>query len=132
MGLGSDFVRSIWSRYFLDLGSEFVGSIWSWFRFTVASVDEIHLFYVPSSTLMLHQCIVAPLMQESLSFDSDMGLYLNFGSPYDNFQDFGTILDLPHLLLHRLCFAHIYKASGNHYFLLFAFALVVLIFQCFV
>ena len=116
----------------MALSSQFVGSIWLWFCFTTASINEIHFDHVPSSTLMLHQCIVAPLMQESLSFDSDMGLYLNFGSPYDDLQDLFTILDLPHLQLHRLFFAHKYKASGNHYFLLFSFSLLILILSCFV
>ena len=111
----------------MPLGSQFVGSIWSWFCLTTASIDEIHFAHVPSSTLMLHQCILAPLMQERLSFDSDMGLYFNFGSPYDDLQDLVRILDLPHLLLHLLRFANIYKASGNHFFLLFSFSSLILI-----
>ena len=101
---------------FVALGSHFVGSIWSSFHFTASSVNEIHFSHVPSSTLMVHQCIVAPLLQESLSFDSDMGLYLHFGSPYDDMQDLATILNLQHLLLHCLYFAHINKPLGNHYF----------------
>ena len=104
---------------FVVLGSHFMGSIWSWFRFTVASVDGIHFAHVPSSTLILHQCIVAPLMQETLVFDLDMGLYLNFGSSYDNMQGLVTIIDLQHLLLHHLCFAHINKPLGNYYFVTF-------------
>ena len=69
---------------------------------------------------MFHQCILAQLMQEILSYDSDMGQYLNFFSPYGDLQNLVTILHLPHLLLHSLCFAHINKPSGNHYLLLFA------------
>ena len=111
----------------MALGSQFVGSIWSWFHFTVALVDGIHFSHVPSSTLMRHQCIVAPLVQERLSFDSDMGLYLHFFSPYGNLQDLLTILNLPHLLMHRLFFAHINNLLGNHYFLLFSFDLLILI-----
>ena len=83
------------------------------------------------SMLMLHQCIVAPLMQEILSFDSDMGLFLNCISAYEDLEDLVTILDLAGLLLHRLCFAHIYKSLGNQYFLLFAFALLVFLLLCF-
>lgn len=93
-----------------------MGSIWSWFRFTIASVNGIHFAHVPSSKLMLHQCIVAPLMQETFSSDSDMGLCLYFGSPYNDMQDLVTIFNSRHLLLHHLCFAHINKPSGNHYF----------------
>ena len=104
-----------------------MGSIWLWFHFIVASVDVIHFAHVPSSTLILHQCILSPLMQESLSFDSDMGLYLHFCSSYDDLQDLITILDLSHLLLHRLCFAHISRRLGNHYFLLFSFVFLILI-----
>ena len=117
---------------FVALCSQFVGSIWSWFHFTASSVEGIHFSHVPSSTLMLHQCIVAPLMQKSLSFDLDMGLYLHFGSPCDDMQDLVTILDLRHLLLHHLCFAHINKPSGNHYFLLFSFTFLILILLCFI
>ena len=109
----------------MALGSQFVGSIWSWFRFTAASVDRIHFAHVPSSTLMLHHCIVSPLMQESLSFDSDMALYLHFCSSYDDLQDLLTIFDLPHSLLHHLCFPHINRPSCNHYFLLFSFVLLI-------
>ena len=79
------------------------------------------------SMLMLHQCIVAPLMQENLSFASNMTLYLNCGSTYQDLEDLVTILDLPSLLLHHLCFAHLYKASGNQYLVLFGFVLLVLI-----
>ena len=67
---------------------------------------------------MFHQHIVSQLMQESLSYDSDMGQYLHFCSPYGDLQNIVTIVHLPHLLLHRLCFAHIKRTSCNHYFLL--------------
>ena len=117
---------------FLPLGSQFVGSIWSWFHFTATLVDGIHFSHVPSSTLMLQQCIVAPLIQESLSFDSYTGVYLHFCSPYDDLQGLLTILDLRHLLLHHFCFAHINKPSRKHYFLLFVFALLILILLCFI
>ena len=116
----------------MPLGSQFMGSIWSSFYFTGALVDGIYFSHVPSFTLMLHHCIAPPLMQESLSFDSDMGLYLHFCSPYDDIQDLLTILDLLHLLLHHLCFAHINRPSGNHYFLLFSFAFLILILLCFI
>ena len=59
------------------------------------------------------------------------GLFLNCGSAYEDLKDVVTILDLSGLLLHRLFFAHIYKDSGNQYFLLFFFAFLVLILLCF-
>ena len=79
---------------------------------------------------MFHQCIVAQLMQESLSYDLDMGQYLHFCSPYDDLQNLVTILHLLHLLLQCLCFAHINRPSGNHYFLLFAAHILILL--CFI
>ena len=84
------------------------------------------------SMLMLHQCIVASLMQEILSFASYMGLYINYGSAYEDIKDLVTILDLLGLLLHRLFFAHLYKASGNQYLVLFRFGFLVLLLLPFV
>ena len=68
----------------------------------------------------------------SLSFEINMGLYLYFCSSYDDLQYLLTIFDLPHLLLHCLCFPHINRPSGNHYFLLFSFVLLILILLCFI
>ena len=76
---------------------------------------------------MFHQCIVAQLMQESLSYDSDMGQYIHFCSPYGDHQNLVTILHLLHLLLHRLCFAYINKPSCNHYLLMFASHILILL-----
>ena len=61
-----------------------------------------------------------------------MALYLQFFSSYDDLQNFLTIFHLRHALLHRLCFPHINRPSGNHYFLLFAFVLLILILFCFI
>ena len=76
---------------------------------------------------MLHQCIVAPLMHESWSFHSDMGIFLNCDLSYEDLEDLVRIFGLPGLFLHLLCFAHLYEVSGNQYFLLFGFGLLVLL-----
>ena len=71
--------------------------------------------------LMFHQCIVAQLMQEILSYDLDMGQYLYLCSAYDDLQNLVTIVHLPDLLLHLLCFAHINRPLGNHILILVRF-----------
>ena len=106
----------------LDEFSIFTLTIWPSFHFTGASLKSIQFSHVPLSTaLMFHQCIVAQLMQESLSYDSDMGQYLHLCSAYGDLENHVTILHLSRLLLHHLCFAHINRPSGNHIFILVHF-----------
>ena len=116
-------------RDFVGLGSDFVGSIWSWFGFIVARVDEEHFVNVPSSTWMLYvnassmHCCSINARKLVIWFTN--GLFLNCGSAYEDLEDVVTFLDLLGLLLHHLCFAHIYKASSNQYLVMFAFSLLV-------
>ena len=106
----------------LDEFSVFTLTIWSSFRFTGASLKSIQFAHVPLSTaLMFHQCIVAQLMQESLSYDYNMGKYLHLCSAYGDLENHVTIIHLSRLLLHCLCFAHINRPSGNHIFIMVCF-----------
>ena len=91
----------------------------------VNQVIEAHDADVPSSTSMLS--LNTPSMQEGWSFCSHMGLFLNYSLSYEDLEYLVRIFSLSSLLLHRLCFAHLYKASGNQYLLLFGFGLLVLI-----
>ena len=115
----------------MALGSQFVGSFWSQLDFTITRVDEEYFVDVPSLTKMLYvnassmHCCSINARKLVIGFTD--GLFLNCGSAYENLEYVVTILDLPSLLLHHLCFAHIYKALSKQYFLLFAFTLLVLV-----
>ena len=109
-----------------------MGSIWSQLGFTVARFNEEHFIDIPSSTWMLyvnassmHCCSINAI---NLVIWFTYGLFLNCSSAYEDLEYVVTILNLTGLLLHHLCFAHIYKYSGNQYFLLFSFALLVFLF----
>ena len=90
-------------------------------RFSLIESDKRHFAHVSSFTLMLHQCIVAPLMQ----------------TVYHFIQRWGYIFIFTHLitisiiflqyLIYCNWFPHINNRSGRHYFLLFDFSLLIFI-----
>ena len=94
---------------------------WGFISLVLHSIEYTFPMSLHPLALMFHQCIVAQSMQESLSYDSDMGQYLHLCSAYDDLQNLVTIMHLSHLLLHRICFAHINRPSGNHIFILQSF-----------
>ena len=100
---------------FLALGAQFGRGFIS---LVLHSIEYTFPMSLHPLELMFHQCIVSQLMQEILSYDSDMGQYLHLCSAYDDLQNLVTIL---HLLLRRLCFAHINRPSGNHILILVRF-----------